>query len=932
MANLVLQAALSVSVSLTGASGAVTLQPDASPITLALQYGLKGDKGADGAPGADGRQGVDGAQGPQGPAGPSIPAADNTTDIGSAAARWANAYFGGKVTLGSLLAYNLQVDAANYERATFDWTTSANTLTIGAQAAGTGTLRNVNFVGANLNFNAGGATQLSVLSAPGSVNFFQFSGSTSTHSVALNAAGADVTIPIAYATKGGASHLFRSGGGTDTQFEVAATVGAVNWVQTAGSLTGVSAGLQVVGADASINLALSSKGTGSLFFRTRSTSVTQFAVLDTVSAVNYLSATGGATGVGASLASNGSDAVVNMLYSAKGAAQHQFRTNGANGNIQFVVADAASAVNWLQASGGATGAVVPLTAVGADGSISIQVLPKGTGVLLVGGSNGSATVKAYSALLGNSAASTAVNAPLINGTQTWNAAGVTFTGMLLNITDTASAAASLLWDMQVGGVSKFSVDKTGALFPHANIWMPAGSVVDFSGRGQITFSGVSIANIKGANGASVLSRLQFGSTGTNAPCLAFVGTTMKVQLADLSADAPLTAGAFTGSDVLTLVNGVTPMSVKVYNTFTDVSNYERGAASWNSNVFEVGPEAAGTGTLRTLRLKGAWIDLGGAVNLAGVPTLAGIQGSPGGNGGIAFTANSNPQGWFSGVDFRVHSAGYFAWSGSSTTAVAGRDTALARNAAGVVEINNGTALGSGGTLGDLTVRNLLATGAVKLNGKQLPYVLAQAAVPIIVPSSGSSNGTGQITMTTALPYVPSGTVQVCLPAGVVVGDATGGLYSATFSSTTVCQLAGSPVTANAAYTQRLTSYTAVTVAVPGGTMGANGALQYDVHFTGPNNANAKSWAILYGGQSQAVGGNFTTGLGGGVEGKTVNRNNTSAQVGYSLGAYGGSGGGGAVSYGSVDSTVAQNFTITVNLAAATDYMILEAYGLTAIPG
>jgi hypothetical protein len=46
-------------------------------------------------------------------------------------------------------------------------------------------------------------------------------------------------------------------------------------------------------------------------------------------------------------------------------------------------------------------------------------------------------------------------------TQTWNNASVAFTGIRENITDTASAVASLLFDLQVGGVSKFSVQKDG---------------------------------------------------------------------------------------------------------------------------------------------------------------------------------------------------------------------------------------------------------------------------------------------------------------------------------------------------------------------------------------------------------------------------------------------------------------------------------------
>lgn len=51
--------------------------------------------------------------------------------------------------------------------------------------------------------------------------------------------------------------------------------------------------------------------------------------------------------------------------------------------------------------------------------------------------------------------------PIFNGTATWNAGGITFNGIKTNITDTASASASKLLDLQVGGVSKISVDKSG---------------------------------------------------------------------------------------------------------------------------------------------------------------------------------------------------------------------------------------------------------------------------------------------------------------------------------------------------------------------------------------------------------------------------------------------------------------------------------------
>lgn len=46
---------------------------------------------------------------------------------------------------------------------------------------------------------------------------------------------------------------------------------------------------------------------------------------------------------------------------------------------------------------------------------------------------------------------------------TWNSGGTTFAADFMNVTDTASAAGSLLIDRQVGGVSQFKVSKAGAL-------------------------------------------------------------------------------------------------------------------------------------------------------------------------------------------------------------------------------------------------------------------------------------------------------------------------------------------------------------------------------------------------------------------------------------------------------------------------------------
>lgn len=61
-------------------------------------------------------------------------------------------------TAQGLRVYNTYTDASNYERAAFDWATTANTLTIGTQNAGTGSARGINFA-------TGGTTAMSISSA-----------------------------------------------------------------------------------------------------------------------------------------------------------------------------------------------------------------------------------------------------------------------------------------------------------------------------------------------------------------------------------------------------------------------------------------------------------------------------------------------------------------------------------------------------------------------------------------------------------------------------------------------------------------------------------------------------------------------------------------------------------------------------------------------
>jgi hypothetical protein len=115
---------------------------------------------------------------------------------------------------------------------------------------------------------------------------------------------------------------------------------------------------------------------------------------------------------------------------------------------------------------------------------------------------------------------------IFNLTDTWNAGATTFTAIKMDVTDTASASASLLLDLQVGGASQFKVGKTGTVtFSNSVVFSISGGV-DFATNsvfrsGAIAFGASSDAIIARAAAAS----LRLGAPDAAAP----VAQTLGVQ-------------------------------------------------------------------------------------------------------------------------------------------------------------------------------------------------------------------------------------------------------------------------------------------------------------------------------------------------------------------------------------------------------------------
>ena len=191
----------------------------------------------------------------------------------------------------------------------------------------------------------------------------------------------------------------------------------------------------------------------------------------------------------------------------------------------------------------------------------------------------------FTTLAANNGAPTA-SAPVLDLSQTWNASGVTFTGLRFNATNTASAAASLLADFQVGATSQFKIDKTGNVTVPASAGYTAGL-----GRWYDNGAGGFVASLSGLDKIRMLASLDY---------FIFSATTSLTWGSSGVGGVDLIV-ARDAADTLAQRRLANPQAFRLYNT-TDagLTNYERGFMRWSSNVFQIGTEKGGTGSARNL--------------------------------------------------------------------------------------------------------------------------------------------------------------------------------------------------------------------------------------------------------------------------------------------------------------------------------------------
>lgn len=261
--------------------------------------------------------------------------------------------------------------------------------------------------------------------------------------------------------------------------------------------------------------------------------------------------------------------------------------------------------------------------------------------------------------------------PLYNVTDTWNDSSTVFTALQVNVTNTASATGSRLFDFQLGGNTALYLDKTPTLVLDGNafaIGNPSIRLGSAAGRGLAAVNN-SVCLINSAGQPTFAPPVSPNTAGWCVPADYFLG------FSNTSADASQTGDAIFYRDAAAIIaqrNSANPQTFRVYNTASGSpgTDYERGVMDWTttSNVLTIGTQAGGSGTKRAVTLLGEIITVD--------------AGSGGSNFDVQLVSTSKFRVTGAQNAVRTSSTWGFGWGSGEASTTA--DTVLNRVAAGVV--------------------------------------------------------------------------------------------------------------------------------------------------------------------------------------------------------------------------------------------------------
>ncbi len=157
--------------------------------------------------------------------------------------------------------------------------------------------------------------------------------------------------------------------------------GSANYIDVSGGATTVAPVISAQGTDTNINLNLTAKGTGSVNLRTNTGTQLQVQDATGLTVDRPWLVRGGQLFALASVITGYAP-----RFQASSDESFAFNTNSGTsgavgGSTQFQIAHTASAVNYVQVTGAATGGDPVVSAQGSDTNIDLALQPKGTGAL-----------------------------------------------------------------------------------------------------------------------------------------------------------------------------------------------------------------------------------------------------------------------------------------------------------------------------------------------------------------------------------------------------------------------------------------------------------------------------------------------------------------------------------------------------------------------
>jgi hypothetical protein len=248
---------------------------------------------------------------------------------------------------------------------------STTNITVGSANGSTTTMLGSTVIG-----GLSGNQSLQVNNVASAVNYAQIVGAVTGNGPIISAQGADTNIGVAILGKGNGGISIGGSGGTFPSLLVSSPAATVNAFQIFGNSAGGGVALNAIGADTNIGMQISSKGTGSVNIFNNGVESFRFGNVNGSDFTNYYNTTGSLNYTAA-----GGSANTSFYFGAKGTGSIQLASGG---GTQAIVSNTASAVNYLQVTGAATGAAPTISAQGSDANINLKLTPKGTGVLQFG--------------------------------------------------------------------------------------------------------------------------------------------------------------------------------------------------------------------------------------------------------------------------------------------------------------------------------------------------------------------------------------------------------------------------------------------------------------------------------------------------------------------------------------------------------------------